>query len=90
LIIRMQMVVVQLGVACGLPYTAPCFSCWYTNTDSLINKLVELKFLAENSKIKPLIIAVTEVKPKNSRFSPQLSEYQLNGYDHFHVNFEKM
>ena len=69
--------------------TAPCFGCWYTNADSLINKLVELKLLVDSSKIKPMIIAVTEVKPKNSRFNPELSEYQLDGFEQFHVNLDK-
>ena len=39
------------------------FSCFYTNADSLPNKIEELRLIARNSN--PKIIAITETKPKN-------------------------
>ena len=42
---------------------------WYTNADSLPNKLTELKERPFNTDSVPSIICITEVKPKNSRFN---------------------
>ena len=54
----------------------------YTNCDCLTQtKLSELKnFVAKKS---PDIIAITEVFPKNSIFSPSHEHYQIKDYDIF-------
>ena len=36
----------------------------------------------------PLIIGITEVKPKNNRYPVQEAEYQLEGYNLWQVNIE--
>ena len=43
------------------------FNCLYTNADSLVNKIEELKRLAANTQ--PKVIAICEAKPKNSRYN---------------------
>ena len=53
-------------------------SCFYTNADSLVNKIDELKTIVVNNK--PQIIAVTEINPKNARFNLQNVEIQIPGY----------
>lgn len=59
----------------------------YTNADSLLNKLNELKLLLINLHTKPNVIAITEVKPKNnSNFS--LGELNLHGYNLYTNDFE--
>ena len=42
------------------------FSMWYTNADTLHNKLPELRNRIKHAKSPPSIIAITEVKPKNT------------------------
>ena len=55
--------------------------CMYTNADTLLNKMNELKDrIAEQD---PTIIAVTEVLPKNGGESILKTEYSLKGYDMF-------
>ena len=54
-------------------------SCIYTNADQLNNKFNELQLLVKTHD--PDIIAITEVKPKNCRFQPQIGEYLLDGYN---------
>ena len=44
-------------------------SCFYTNADTLTNKMSELK--AQIEEHSPQILAVTEVIPKNYRFPVQ-------------------
>lgn len=61
---------------------------WYTNADSLPNKISELELRIQAAAEKPHIIAITEVKPKNSRYKVQQSELQLQGYDMFSTNLE--
>ena len=63
-------------------------SCFYTNADSLSNKFAELQFLVSSKSEKPHIIAITEAKPKNSRFIPSLSEFCLKDYEMYHVNMD--
>ena len=58
--------------------------CLYTNADSLMNKIDELKVLVRDEK--PHIIGICEVKPKNCRYSITDAELQLDGYDMFHTN----
>lgn len=50
-----------------------------TNADSLLNKLKELELLCYNEK--PDLIAVTEVKPKNTRSALQSVDIQIEGYN---------
>lgn len=59
------------------------FNCLYTNADSLVNKIAELRLIVKNSK--PKIIAVTETKPKNNRFPIQPVELKIPGFDMFHT-----
>jgi len=54
------------------------FTDWYTNADSLINKVHELKLLIASCSNRPDIIAVTEVKPK-LKYTIQTSELNLDG-----------
>jgi hypothetical protein len=63
------------------------FSCFYTNADSLSNKIDELKLVAKNSQ--PKIIAICEVKPQNSRYDLTAAEIQLDGYELHHTSFTK-
>ncbi|CAC5371801.1 unnamed protein product [Mytilus coruscus] len=53
----------------------PKLSCIYTNADQLFNKLPEL--IVRTRDDKPKIIGITEVKPKNNRYQPGISEYSL-------------
>ncbi|XP_033753210.1 uncharacterized protein LOC117336708 [Pecten maximus] len=55
--------------------------CFYTNADSLPNKLHELKFRLTGKEAD--IIGITEIYPKNARYLPQKSEFLINGYDLF-------
>ena len=54
--------------------------CFYTNADSLLNKLPELKIRIIELNY-PEIICITEVKPKNSRFTIDEVEISLPGYN---------
>ena len=56
-------------------------NCIYTNADPLINKRTELE--ARVAKLHPMIIAVTEVKPKNARLNIEEVELSLKGYELF-------
>ena len=56
-------------------------NCIYTNADSLINKRTELE--ARVAKLHPMIIAVTEIKPKNARFNIEEVELSLKGHELF-------
>jgi len=55
--------------------------CYYTNSDSLINKRSELH--AEIVKYAPDVICVTEVAPKSTIYPLQEAELQIKGYDLF-------
>ena len=66
---------------------SPIYSltCWYTNADSLINKLDELK-----SRIllrHPDIICVSEVFPKHCSYDVTVAEFCIDGYDCFYSIF---
>ena len=54
----------------------PILKCVYTNADQLLNKIPELIVRARD--IKPHIMGITEVNPKNSRYNPGIAEYSLN------------
>ena len=45
-----------------------CINVTYTNADQLGNKVNDLNLYLENTEIRPQIIAITEVKPKNNRY----------------------
>lgn len=60
-------------------HTHSSFKCFYTNADSFVNKFDE--FEARVSQLKPLLIAITEVKPKHSRYSIDINEVMLKDYD---------
>ena len=57
------------------------FTCLYTNADTLMNKRLELE--AQVAEMNPYIIAITEVNPKNTRFTIDRSELQMEGYELF-------
>ncbi len=58
-------------------------TCFYTNADSLTNKLSEFRDTLQTLNPQPKIIAVTEVKAKHSRHPVTRAELQLDGYDMF-------
>lgn len=60
--------------------------CIYTNSDNLLNKRAEFKAIIEHHD--PMIMAITEVKPKNTKFAVQECEIAQDGYELFH-NLEK-
>ena len=53
--------------------------CIYTNVDSLPNKFDEFKNFVNETF--PLVCGVTEIKPKNSRYSLNVNEFNLDGYN---------
>ena len=53
--------------------------CIYTNVDSLLNKREELRVIAQDQNAD--IIGLTELKPKNNRYSLQKAELHMEGYD---------
>jgi hypothetical protein len=61
----------------------------YTNADQLPNKMVELRAIIASSSPQPDIIAVNEVKPKNSRYQLQPADYKIEGYTSFEKNIQK-
>ena len=58
-------------------------NCFYTNTDSLPNKLDDLKSRVQNADINYDVIGITEIYPKNCRYAPDNAELNLTGYDLF-------
>ena len=61
------------------------FEIWYTNADSLTNKLDELKSRVNEEKVEA--IAVTEALPKHSLFTVQEEELAIQGFNSV-SNFE--
>ena len=59
-----------------------------TNADSLPNKMIELRDRLKTTKRQPDIIAITEVKPKNSRYTLSQVDYKLDGYDAISCNLD--
>jgi len=57
--------------------------CYYTNADSLPNKLGELKTRIQERDKKYDLIAIMEIYPKNFRYLPGKAELQLEGFDLF-------
>ncbi len=64
------------------------FNCFYTNVDSLPNKLHELEFLVKNQV--PKVIGICETKPKNLATDLSESLLQIKGYCAFFNNLKKM
>ena len=58
----------------------------YTNADCLTNKIQELNELINSQGIKPNIIAITEVNPKNMSTGITPQEFNIEGYNSYHVN----
>ncbi len=58
------------------------FNCFYTNADSLPNKMKELEVLTKNSH--PKVIAITEINPKTNRYEIEESDIKLDGYNLFY------
>ena len=59
------------------------FNCLYTNTDSLPNKMDELKARIQYCEGCIDIIGITEINPKTCRYYPGKAELQRDGYDLF-------
>jgi hypothetical protein len=53
---------------------------FYTNADSLSNKMHELKIILQSLASKPKIIAITEVKNKRREFISN-DEFNIDGYN---------
>jgi len=47
----------------------------YTNADSCVNKVEDLKLLVDGLDVKPNIISITEVKSKHTKYHAKLSEF---------------
>ena len=60
--------------------------CFYTNADQLRNKQNE--FEQRIKELKPHIIAINEVKPKNPKCTVTIPEFSLEGYTLFSKNIE--
>ena len=58
------------------------FTVWYSNVDTLANKLPELRTLISNASSKPKLIALTEIKHKN-KWDINLNELVIPGYNIF-------
>lgn len=54
------------------------------------DKLLELSVKLKDTKVKPLIIAIQEVKPKNFRYEISLLEYMFEGYDIAKENLQEI
>ena len=55
--------------------------CFYTNADSLPNRLGELMTRIQDEKNSYEVIGITEIYPKNSRYLSGKAELQLEGYE---------
>ena len=53
--------------------------CYYTNTDSLLNKRHELKVII--STHKPDVLMITETLPKNASTPPDKAEFAIDNYE---------
>ena len=58
--------------------------CFYINADQLRNKQNEFELRIRD--LKPNIIAINEVKPKNTKFLVTTPEFSLEGYKTFSQN----
>ena len=71
----------------GSDFNSQSLKCIYTNADSFLNKFDEFKqrYVSENEK--PDIIAITEVLPKNMRYTVNKAELDIEGYEIFPGEF---
>ena len=67
-----------------------CINFTYTNADQLRNKMNDLNLYLENTEIRPQIIAITEVKPKNNRYPVFPAEYSIKEYILYHKNIDNI
>ena len=58
-------------------------SVFYTNADSLLNKMSELEHILNDVGQRPHVVAVTEYKSK-TKIICSMAEYQLQVYNMFH------
>ena len=58
-------------------------SCFYTNADQFRNKFSEFQIRIRDSK--PLIIGITEVKPKNSQYRYSPAEFSMDWCDDYNM-----
>ena len=65
----------------------PMLKCFYTNCDTLTNKMDELLFYINTNN--PDILVLTEVAPKNNRYLLQKSDLEIKGYSLYINNFEE-
>jgi len=61
----------------------------FTNADCLMNKRSELENLLSQYSEIPDVIGIVEVKPKNCKELPTISEFQIKGYDIHDVNVDR-
>ncbi len=54
-------------------------TCYYTNTDSLLNKKGELKVIINSCQ--PDILMITETLPKNIKSPPTKAEFMIDNYE---------
>ena len=60
---------------------------FFTNCDTLTNKMDELLFYINTNN--PDILVLAEVSPKNNRYLLQKSELEIKGYSLYINNFEE-
>ena len=60
--------------------------CVYTNADSVVNKMDELRSRVTN--LDPHIIDITETKPRHAHFNLSLPALQIKGYKIFHNSLD--
>ena len=58
---------------------------WYSNADSIHNKMAELQMRIQKADHAPDIVVITESWPKNHRFSLNAVEIKIGGYKIFHT-----
>ncbi len=67
--------------------TKSSLNCYYTNADSLLNKIGELTTLA--TLTEPDLIMITEALPKNVQTAVQESELKIDGYE-LYTNLDEL
>jgi hypothetical protein len=71
----------------GSDFNSQSLKCIYTNADSFLNKFDEFKQRYVSESKKPDIIAITEVLPKNMRYTVNKAELDIEGYELFPGKF---
>ncbi len=61
----------------------------YTNADCLTNKMAELNSLMQQPRLEPDIVVITEAKPKNARYRVNPSEFNIEGFYTFILDFNE-